>query len=269
MKPTVILVGADKGGVGKTTISRALIDFLTRNEVPVRVFDTEFPRGSLHRFYPDKSRIVDLTNVQAQMQLLDTLETADVDVSIVDFRAGNLSVALDIFERIGVLKAARDGVFNLGLVHVVGPSVASLEEISEVARYVSGLDYVLARNFINETNFFEWDAKTYKKYFGNVNEANEIIVPKLNEMAYEQVDLAGVTFNNFTDNKTSEGQSAGYSFVLRGYVRKWLEELEAEFKRLSLIKTILDGQGDAPSAPVSMSEVQSEPAPQPEHAAAE
>jgi cellulose biosynthesis protein BcsQ len=27
MKPTIILVGADKGGVGKTTLSRALLDF--------------------------------------------------------------------------------------------------------------------------------------------------------------------------------------------------------------------------------------------------
>ena len=27
--PTVILIGADKGGVGKTTVARTLVDYLT------------------------------------------------------------------------------------------------------------------------------------------------------------------------------------------------------------------------------------------------
>ena len=33
MKPTLILVGADKGGVGKTTVSRALLDFFAQEEL--------------------------------------------------------------------------------------------------------------------------------------------------------------------------------------------------------------------------------------------
>ena len=43
MKPTLIMVGADKGGVGKTTISRAILDFLARKNVLARAFDTEKP----------------------------------------------------------------------------------------------------------------------------------------------------------------------------------------------------------------------------------
>ena len=49
MKHAVILVGADKGGVGKTTVSRALLDFLDRKNVMARAFDTENPRGTLQR----------------------------------------------------------------------------------------------------------------------------------------------------------------------------------------------------------------------------
>ena len=30
MKPTLILVGADKGGVGKTTVARSLLDYFAR-----------------------------------------------------------------------------------------------------------------------------------------------------------------------------------------------------------------------------------------------
>src|SRR5438034_986166 len=148
MKPTLILVGADKGGVGKTTIARALLDFFARKNILTRAFDTENPRGTLHRFYPAITEIVDLANVAHQMKVLDTMETANVPVTLVDLKAGNMSYALDTFERIGVLEAAAAGVFNLGLFHVIGPSIASLDEMAEIAKYLQGIDYVVARNFI-------------------------------------------------------------------------------------------------------------------------
>jgi CobQ/CobB/MinD/ParA nucleotide binding domain len=239
MKHTLILVGADKGGVGKTTTSRALLDFLARKNIVARAFDTENPRGTLHRFYPAITQIIDLHNVADQMKLLDTIETAPVKVTVVDLKAGNLSSALEIFRHIGVLDAAAAGDFDIGLVHVVGPSIASLDEMNEVAGYTGDMAYVVARNFINETNFFEWDDDTYQKYFAKLQDAKEIEIPKLNEMAYEQVDLAGVTFSDFITNRNARGDTDKYSFVLRGYVRKWQSDLDAEFESLQLIKNLL------------------------------
>ncbi|WP_038036702.1 hypothetical protein [Thermopetrobacter sp. TC1] len=241
MKPTLILVGADKGGVGKTTISRALLDFFARRNVLARAFDTENPRGTLYRFHPGNTQVIDIEDVADQMKILDTLETAAEKVTVVDFKAGALSRTLEIFEQIGVFDAARDGQFDIGMVHVVGPAVASLDELQEINRYVTGIDYIVARNFINETNFFEWDEETYKKYFANLNNAHEIEVPKLNEMAYEAVDLAGVTFSDFINNRTADGQPGNFSFTLRGYVRKWLSDIDEQFEGLELIRNILSG----------------------------
>ena len=50
-KPAVIIVGADKGGVGKTTVARTLLDYFIANQVATRAFDTETPRGTLKRFH--------------------------------------------------------------------------------------------------------------------------------------------------------------------------------------------------------------------------
>ncbi len=55
MKPVVLLIGADKGGVGKTTIARTVLDYLAANGTPARAFDTEFPRGTLKRFHRIRS----------------------------------------------------------------------------------------------------------------------------------------------------------------------------------------------------------------------
>jgi hypothetical protein len=241
MKPTLILVGADKGGVGKTTLSRALMDYFARKNVLTRAFDTENPRGSLQRFYPANTEVIDLNNVAHQMRVLDTMETANVPVTVVDLKAGNLSYSLDLFERIGVLEAARNGMFTLGLVHVVGPSIASLDEIGEIAKYLSGVEYVVARNSINETNFFEWDDTTYRKYFSQISKSHEIDIPKLNEMAYEQVDVAGVTFKDFIDNRAVDGSQGKFSFVLRGYVRKWCTEIDDQFARVKMLQDIVTG----------------------------
>ena len=54
-KPAVIIVGADKGGVGKTTVARTLLDYFGAHQTPTRAFDTEAPRGTLHRFHPEKT----------------------------------------------------------------------------------------------------------------------------------------------------------------------------------------------------------------------
>lgn len=244
MKPLLILVGADKGGVGKTTTSRALLDFMARRNVLARAFDTENPRGTLHRFYPNITDIIDLNEVSDQMKVLDTMQSSAVKVTVVDLKAGNLSTALETFENIGVLEAARSGEFDLALLHVVGPSIASLDEMGEVAKYTKGISYIVARNFINETNFFEWDEKTFKKYFAGLSNAREIEIPKLNEMAYEQIDLAGVTLSDFIANKTPKGQDANYSFVLRGYARKWIKDIDQEFEKLDLVKSLLAPQAN-------------------------
>jgi CobQ/CobB/MinD/ParA family nucleotide binding protein len=245
MKSTVILVGADKGGVGKTTLSRALLDYFGRKGISVRAFDTEYPRGTLKRFHPAITEIIDFSNVADQMKVLDTLDTAGVRVTLVDLKAGNLSIALDTFDRIGALDAARTGQFDLGLFHVIGSAIASLEEINEVAKYLNGVDYVISRNFINETNFFEWDQKTYKKYFAKLNAAHEIDIPRLNAMAYEQVDLAAVPFKDFIDSKNAQGEATNFSFVLRGYVRKWCHDLDAELEKLKLIQGLTAAQATA------------------------
>ena len=39
-KPAVIIVGADKGGVGKTTVARTLLDYFTAHQIATRAFDT-------------------------------------------------------------------------------------------------------------------------------------------------------------------------------------------------------------------------------------
>jgi hypothetical protein len=90
------------------------------------------------------------------------------------------------------------------------------------------------KNFVNDTNFFEWDKTTYNFYFRKLQDATELSIPKLNEMAFEQVEIASVPFLKFIANKGVDDEAADYSFVLRGYVRHWLTNVWREFDRIKL-----------------------------------
>jgi hypothetical protein len=237
-KPAVILVGADKGGVGKTTVARTLLDYLGAHQTPTRAFDTESPRGTLKRFHPTITEVVDVTQIPDQMKIFDTLGSAEAKVTVIDIRAGLLSSTLQALNDIGFIDSAKKGQITFAVFHILGPSIASLEEIAETSKFVGDASYFLVKNHINDTNFFEWDPATYDSYFKKIKRAEEITIPKLNEMACEQVEVAGVPYVSFVANKNGKGDAANYSFVLRGYVRHWLGNVWGEFDRVKLVDLV-------------------------------
>jgi hypothetical protein len=228
VKPAVILVGADKGGVGKTTVTRTLLDYLASKQIPRRAFDTEYPKGALKRFHPDITDVVDVTSAADQMKIFDTINTSEA--TIIDVRAGLLSTTLQMLRDIGFLDEAKSGNFTFAVFHILGPSIASLDEIAETSAYLTGTHHFLVKNFINNATFFDWDPTT-SSHYKKIKSAREITVPQLNEMACEQVELAGLPFVSFIANKTAKGDAGDFSFVLRGYVRHWLNNIWTEFDR--------------------------------------
>jgi hypothetical protein len=64
--PVMVLVGADKGGVGKTTVVADYVRVLKP-----RLVDTQVPNGDLRGFYPD-AEILDLAATSAQMKIFDS-----------------------------------------------------------------------------------------------------------------------------------------------------------------------------------------------------
>ncbi|HEY0223178.1 MAG TPA: hypothetical protein VGC38_01550 [Pseudolabrys sp.] len=237
-RPAVILVGADKGGVGKTTVARTLLDYFGAHNTPTRAFDTEAPRGTLKRFHPAITEIVDVTEVPDQMKIFDTLGSAQAKVTVIDVRAGLLSPTLQALNDIGFIESAKKGQITFAVFHILGPSIASLQEIAETARFVGDASYFLVKNHINDTSFFEWDPATYNSYFKQIKGAEEITIPKLNEMACEQVEVASVPYVTFVANKNGKDEAANYSFVLRGYVRHWLGTVWAEYDKVKLVDLV-------------------------------
>jgi len=221
--PTVILVGADKGGVGKTTVTRALLDYLAAKGIPARPFDTEYPNGVLVRFAG--ADVVDITRVKDQMRIFDDA-SADT-VSVVDLRAGLLSVTIDALDESKLLDEVRAGRMNLVLLHVLGATYASMQEVTAAAKRIGGgCSHFLVKNHINATEFTADEKNDAERLIAKMAEVT-VHVPQMKADAYQAVDTAGGSFVQFCQQ--------GPSVVLRGLVRSWSEKVWAEFDRVGLI----------------------------------
>ena len=208
-RPLIVIVGADKGGVGKTFVARAFLDYAARLGVRTRAVDTESGPGVLRRFHPAAEGI-DVATVLGQMSLVDA---AGPDaVTVVDARAGALSAIATAFDRIRLLEDVRAGELHLMVLHVVGPTIESDREVATCAQALDGAVIVTVRNHVSALATFPQRAPT------------QVVadVPNLDQAACEAVDRACVGFAAFAND-------ARNSRVLRGHVSAWLADVHAAF----------------------------------------
>lgn len=237
--PSAIIVGANKGGVGKTTVARALVDYLTMLNFNVRAIDTQSPSGNLKRFYPEITEIIDVSKTRDQIRLVESFGVPG-GVTIVDLRSGSLMETLDFFGEVGLLDAVSGGELKLLVLHLIGGSVASLAELEDTAPFRDKCTFRIVKNFVNDSNFFKGNDRVAKAFSKN-GAAKEIHVPRLDPLAYETVEVAGLPFSSFVLDKPVKGDPWQRSFVLRGYVKTWLERVWDNFESAGLNEFVAAG----------------------------
>lgn len=210
MASRLILVGANKGGVGKTTVARLLLDYAGAAAGQWRVFDGQAPGGSLRRFWP-AAELVAFGTTAGRMRVLDGVGAA---VTLVDLPAGLLSETLQMMSDVGFLGDVAQRRASLTVVHVLGPSVDSMGEAADVAaRLAEGGEHVLVRNAANDDQF-QYDARAYDRMLDLVSPAAQVDVRHLDGTAREMVDVAGATFSGFA-------RDLSRSDYVRRLVSKW------------------------------------------------
>lgn len=232
MIPLFILVGADKGGVGKTTVSRALLDYLDAQSIPARVFDTEHPEGDLRRFR-DNTHIVDILAVKDQLKIFEDITPEWV--TIIDVRAGTLSKTIEALDAAGLLQDVREGLMNLAILHVLGGSVASLNEIAAISKKIgAGARHFLVRNDNDDAGLGDLaDDPRYVELLGRMQPVT-VNVSRLTKEANTRIQQIGVGFSAFVRGEGPGAQPAKHPRMLMGLVKTWLKTVWSEFDRVGL-----------------------------------
>jgi hypothetical protein len=213
--PLIAFVGAEKGGVGKTTLSNLLLGYFDERGLPARAWDTESPEGTLKRFFPKTAEIVDLEHSDGQMAVFDTLQQSPV--TLIDMRAGILTDTVKLLHALGCVRLAEQGLVRIALFHVIGSSLSSFLEIGGMAKALgaSVKHFVVVNHHTNDASFFaNMDSVSKDALDSSV----VIKVPKLATRAMEFVDASSMPFREF-------GRDPSQSFTMRGYVNDWLEKV--------------------------------------------
>lgn len=211
--PLIVIVGADKGGVGKTTIARALLDYFQAQGMDARAFDTQVPNGVLKRFHPSKTELVDITTLDGKMKVFDTLNSSAV--TVLDLAAGLLTPTIATLRETGFVEMVKEGLANIVVLHVVGSSVASLEEVKTVAAAVEGMKLFIVSNPISDT-------PAPRAAFGD---AVVIDMPKLNDQTFQAIDASSLPYTGFCAETKSQ--------IMKGYTLRWLATV---FKALEVCR---------------------------------
>lgn len=204
-QPTVIIVGADKGGVGKTFVCRTLNDWLKANAIEYKAYDTQQPDGGLKKFDIEKTTVVNLEDSDDQVKVFDGLSPNVV--TVIDIQAGLLSKTLTLLSEIGFIDLAKQGKLRVIVLHVFGPSEQSLSELGPVLTALQGSRHVAIANHINDTKY--------------TAPAGAVDFPKLDELAAKAVDASSLLFSEYVNVNAGK--------VLGGKVRHWLGRVFAQF----------------------------------------
>ena len=221
--PTVVIVAADKGGVGKTTLSRVLLDYFKAQGLDTQAYDTESPNGNLVRFHKEVASVVNLRDSNDQIKVFDSITRSKV--VLIDMRAGLLEETLALLSEIGFFDLARSGKLNLAFMHIIGSTIASFNEIESTADNLNGINHYIVLNRTSTAEFFKSIDSVGKDALKRGTSTIE--VPMLDPVATEHVEAASVPFGDFEKDPQ-------YSFVMRGKVRTWEEKVFAQLDALKL-----------------------------------
>jgi hypothetical protein len=221
--PLVIVIAGDKGGTGKSTVTRTVLDYARQQHANARVIDCEVPAGETSR-YESGAEIIDPDTPQGQMRIFDELPP----VTIIDAAARQLSPFVRALHTTHLDDDVRAGSLRIALLHLISPSDRSIREIAEIAASLGGgAKHFLVKNHINSASFQEWEADCHFAATFQKMEAFTVTVPNLNSAATDVMQRLGMGFAAFA-------RDLDQSRILRGYVRSWLDIVFREFDRIGL-----------------------------------
>jgi hypothetical protein len=253
-----VLVVGQKGGTGKSTLARALVDRCRRDGISAAGFDADGSVGQLLQFHGTRTDgqldvvqnplqgigYFDLRQERQRDMLLQGIET-DAKVVIFDCPGGVLHelarvIDADGMSARGLMETYRDQGFNPTVVLVMTPMMASSRAVSQAIKlFGDGIDYVAVRNLAfgaaDEFVLFDSYADAAGKVVGGrgkrmLEERNGIVLnmPALQASTYALIDLYSLTFDAArTDTRLRLAD--------RSRVHQWMRAMDAELDRAATL----------------------------------
>lgn len=225
-------VGGEKGGVGKSVLSRVLAQYYIDHNKRFTAFDGDLSHGALIRYYGDYAQAVDISHFESVDEIAEAAAEQGCDV-IVDLAAQSSRSIDRWMEESGLVELAEEIGVTVTLWHVMDDGSDSVRLLEKTLKtYGAGPEYVLVRNHGRGSDFSLFEesaAKAQAQVFG----AQIIDLPKLHAGSMLKIDRVGASLWAAANNK-DESFGATLGLLERQRVKVWLNKAYAELDRVLL-----------------------------------
>jgi hypothetical protein len=215
-------IGGEKGGVGKSLVSRVVAQYFIDKKLPFLGFDTDRSHGALMRFYAGyaSSVLVD------RYEMLDAIIEAAVEQPgrrvLVDLAAQTHEPLVKWMDESGVLDLAAEAAFEIHYWHVMDAGKDSVDLLKRLLdRFDARLRYVLVFNQIRGDDFAILKESGLDARALSLG-ARTISLRHLSDAAMNKIDAASSSF--WAAQNTAGKENAGLGLMDRQRVKTWLRE---------------------------------------------
>ena len=208
VRKRVIWVTGGKGGTGKSTFARGVLDLLMEAGVNVAAFDGDPDNAQLFRFYQDVGKGVTRTSLSERDGGDDILEAMEVlvpDVIVVDVAAGGSQILMRLQDESLFLSTAQEMGYDFTVVSVLSPIKDSVNMLKEALDTTEGHDvqHVAVKNlhFGSLDDFELFEASKTREQFVSLG-GQVVAMRDLLGKTYGALDRDNLSFLGALDKET-------------------------------------------------------------------
>lgn len=224
------LVGGEKGGVGKSMVSRLLAQYFIDHQVPFVGFDTDRSHGALMRFYAEYASPVLVDRYEA----LDRIVEAAVELPgrrvIVDLAAQTHEPLVRWMDESGVLDMADLSDISVHYWHVMDSGRDSVDLLTRLLdRFGQRVNYVLVKNQLRGDDFGQLERSGQLERAVGLG-AQVMDLKRLHEPVAQKIDARNASFWAAKNVTTIDGPGLG--LMERQRLKLWLSHAFGEIQRV-------------------------------------
>ena len=221
------LIGGEKGGVGKSMVSRLLAQYFIDHELPFTAFDTDRSHGSLLRFYTDQSSPVMVDRYEALDRIVESAVEQPGRRVLVDLAAQTHEPLVKWMDESGVLDMADLSGLMLQYWHVMDSGRDSVDLLARLLdRFRQRVRYVLVLNELRGDDFGQLERSGQLDRALGLG-AQIVRLRRLHDAVVQKIDARNASFW-----AARNGDGAGLGLMERQRLKLWMNHAYGELARV-------------------------------------
>jgi hypothetical protein len=224
------LIGGEKGGVGKSMLSRLLAQYFIDQQIPFVGFDTDRSHGSLLRFYADFASPALVDRYEALDRIIEAAVEQPGRRVLVDLAAQTQEPLVRWMEESGVLDMADLSGIALHYWHVMDSGRDSVDLLERLLdRFGQRVHYVLVRNQLRGDDFGQLERSGQLDRARGLG-ARVIDIRRLHDNVVQKIDARNASFWAAKNNSAIDGPGLG--LMERQRLKMWLSHAFGEIAKV-------------------------------------